>query len=211
MSLGIKTKEIRTHPNFAQKAYIIYYSEVTKLCKKDYRARNIKDFLVKSDTYVRDGIDGHVSKDVGFYPCLKCASCKNVRKRCFEFRSCITDRTYKIKQLVTCASTNVIYLLFCPCIKQYVGKTNRQFRTRIIEHMSAIRRKDLKSPVARHFVDMSHSVLYLNFVVIEKLTQTRRGGNLERRLLQKECRWIFYLKSLHPLGMNEDLSLNCFL
>ncbi len=77
--------------------------------------------------------------------------------------------------------------------------------------MSTIRRKDLKSPVARHFVEMSHSVLDLNFVVIEKLTQTRRGGHLERRLLQKECRWIFDLKSLHALGMNEDLSLNCFL
>ncbi len=175
-----------------------------------YRARNIKDFLVKSDTYVRDGIDGHVSKDAGFYPCLKCAACKNVRKSCFEFRSCITERIYKIKQLVTCASTNVIYLLSCPCIKQYVGKTNRQIRTRIIEHMSAIRRKDLKSPMARHFVEMSYSVLDLNFVVIENLPQTRKRGNLEHRLL-KECRWIFDLKSLHPLGMNEDLSLNCFL
>ncbi len=45
-------------------------------------------------------------------------------------------------------------------------------------------------------------------MVIEYLTQTRRGGNLECRLLQKECRWIFDLKGLHPLGMNEDLSLN---
>ncbi len=128
-------------------------------CAKKITERGILRTLVKSDTYVRDGIDGHVSKDVGFYPCLKCAACKNVRKRCFEFRSCITDRTYKIKQLVTCASTNVIYLLSCPCIKQYVGKTNRQFRTRIIEHMSAIRRKDLKSLVARHFVDVSFSFI----------------------------------------------------
>ncbi len=31
-----------------------------------YRARNIKAFLVKSDTYVRDGIDAHLSKDVVF-------------------------------------------------------------------------------------------------------------------------------------------------
>ncbi len=30
----LKTNEICTHPNLAQKAYIIYYSEVTKLCKK---------------------------------------------------------------------------------------------------------------------------------------------------------------------------------
>ncbi len=55
-----------------------------------------------------------------------------------------------------------------------MGKTNRQIRTRIIEHMSAIRRKDLKSPVACHFVEMSHSVLDLNFVVIEKLTDSKR-------------------------------------
>ncbi len=68
----------------------------------------------------------------------------------------------KIKQLVSCASFNVIYLLSCPCIKQYVGKTNRHIRTRITEHMSAFRRKDLKSPVAHHFVEMSDSGLDLH-------------------------------------------------
>ncbi len=47
--------------------------------------RNIKDFLVKSDTYVRDGIDGHVRKDVGFYPCLKCAACKMYARDVLSF------------------------------------------------------------------------------------------------------------------------------
>ncbi len=35
----LKTKEICTHSNLAQKAYIIYYSEVTKLCKKVQRCK----------------------------------------------------------------------------------------------------------------------------------------------------------------------------
>lgn len=33
--------------------------------------------------------------------------------------------------------------------------------------MSTIQRKDLKSPIAHHFVEMSHSVLDLDFVVIK--------------------------------------------
>lgn len=116
-------------------------------------------FLVRSDTCVKDSIDGGVNRDVGFYPCLKCAACKNFRKRCFEFRSC----TYKIKHLVSCAFTNVIYLV-CG-LNNKVSKTNRQIRTRIIEHISAIRRKDSKSPVARHFVEM-----FQNLKAFEKLT-----------------------------------------
>ncbi len=35
----LKTKEICTHSNLAQKTYIIYYSEVTKLCKKVQRCK----------------------------------------------------------------------------------------------------------------------------------------------------------------------------
>ncbi len=33
----MKTMEIRTHTNLAQKAYIIYYSEVTKFYKSAFR------------------------------------------------------------------------------------------------------------------------------------------------------------------------------
>ncbi len=93
------------------------------------------------------------------------------------------------------------------CNKQYVGKTSRSIRTRIIEQMRSIRRKDIKSLVASHFNEASHSISDLDFTVIEHISQLRRGGDMERRLLQRECKWIFDLRSLYPLGMNEELVL----
>ncbi len=66
------------------------------------------------------------------------------------------------------------------CNKQYVGKTSRSIRTCIIEHMSSIRRKDITSPVARHFNEASHSISDLDFTVIEHIPQLRSGGDTER-------------------------------
>lgn len=53
---------------------------------------------------------------------------------------------YKIKQLITC-KTHVIYIILFSCPLLYAGKTKCILRTRIVEHMSAIRRQDHTSPV----------------------------------------------------------------
>lgn len=58
----------------------------------------------------------------------------------------------------------------------------------VLLNTSAIRKKDLKRPIARHFSEMSHLVSEFNFVAIEQITQSRRGGNMERRLLQGQCK-----------------------
>lgn len=41
-------------------------------------------------------------------------------------------------------------MVTCLCGSQYVGKTVRKVGTRILEHISALGRKDYKSAVARH-------------------------------------------------------------
>ena len=73
--------------------------------------------------------------------------------------------------------------------------------------MSAIRRKDIKSPVARHFMEAGHSIADLtsSHLVIEQVKKSRRGGDLEAKLLQIESRWIYYLQTVNPGGMNEEL------
>lgn len=77
---------------------------------------------------------------------------------------------------------------------QYVGKTKRQLRF--------IHRADPKSAVACHFADGNHSVSHLVFCGIDIMIPNRRGGNMNTILLQGECRYIFYLKMLHPSGLN---------
>ncbi|KAG5278200.1 hypothetical protein AALO_G00096320 [Alosa alosa] len=59
-----------------------------------------------------------------------------------------------------------------------------------------------------------HSIADLRFLGVERISRIspkRRGGDLDKTLLQRECFWIFELGSLCPKGMNEDLNLSCFL
>ncbi len=99
----------------------------------------------------------------------------------------------------------------CSCPLLYVGKTKRGLRTRTVEHMSAIRRQDHTSPVFRHFESAKHSFYDFKFLGIERVLLHRRGGNRDRKLLQREAFWIFELRSLIPTGLNEEMDLACFL
>ena len=176
-----------------------------------YRSQSIRDYMVKADCYTPpQQHSGRLDGVTGFYPCLHCVACKSSKKM-NTFKSAVTNKEYTIRQFVNCSSSNVVYMIFCKCNLQYVGKTSRPVRTRIIEHMSAIRRKDIKSPVARHFMEAGHSTADLSFTVIEQVKKSRRGGDLDTKLLQTESRWIYYMQSVNPGGMNEDLSLQCYL
>lgn len=82
-------------------------------------------------------------------------------------------------------------------------------KTHITEHNSA--RNDVTSSIARHFHEVSHPVSTLSCCVIHQISKIRRSGNADQRLLRSECKWVFYMKTLHPEGLNEELSLSCFL
>ncbi len=62
-----------------------------------------------------------------------------------------SGKSLKIRGTISCKTTNVIYMLRCPCGLGYVGKTSRQLKTRIAEHRCAIRHQDPRSPVEQHF------------------------------------------------------------
>lgn len=176
-----------------------------------YRSPNIKDKLVHSDTFDRSLRPRERLDDMtGFFPCRNCTSCNNVHK-CTSFTSFSTGKTYDIRRFITCNSTNVVYVLYCSCGLQYTGCTRRQLRVRINEHRSAVNRNDPKSPVARHFAEAKHTVSDLKFMGIDRVLPTRRRGCTPQTLLQCEARWIFYLKTMHPRGLNDDFDLTCFL
>ena len=176
-----------------------------------YRAKNVRDNLVRADTTIQSvSTQKRIDRMTGFFPCRNCTACEN-SKRAYTFTSHVTSKTYDIRQCLTCNAAGVVYLVSCPCGLQYIGKTLRPVRTRIIEHKSAIQIKDLKSPIARHFIEANHPLSTLSFCVIEQINKTRRGGDIDRKLLKAESRWIFYMKSLHPDGLNEDLTLSCSL
>jgi len=83
-------------------------------------------------------------------------------------------------------------------------------RTRIVEHISAFRRRDHSSPFFCHFESAKHYFSDFKFLGIERVLLHRRGGNRDRKFLQREAFWIFELKSLTPTGLNEEMDLACF-
>ena len=92
-----------------------------------------------------------------------------------------------------------------------MGKTNRALRTRISEHRSNIRCGDERNPVALHFKQAGHNISTLRYVGIEKVEKPPRGGNVERRLLQREMFYIHFLNTMAPQGLNEEFDLKPFL
>ncbi|KAL7382988.1 hypothetical protein ABVT39_002950 [Epinephelus coioides] len=91
--------------------------------------------------------------------------------------------------------------------KYYIGQTASKLKIRLNEHRSSIKRADMTSTVARHFCEHGHIVKDLKCIGIEKVVLNRRGGDQEKRLLQRECAWIHKLKTLVPSGMNEDFNM----
>ncbi len=114
-----------------------------------------------------------------------------------------TGKRYQVRGTITCNTKNVIYMIKCPCGLCYIGKTNRGLKTRISEHKSAVRNKNQKSPIARHFNMCKHEVSAMRLMGTEVVKPPLRGGDRETLTLQKESRWIFELDTSFPKGLNE--------
>ncbi|CAB1313720.1 unnamed protein product [Coregonus sp. 'balchen'] len=74
----------------------------------------------------------------------------------------------------------------------------------------SIRNQDPKSPVAMHFMTARH-VASLKYMGIVHVKVPRQGGDIDRRLLQRESYWIFSLETMSPKGLNEDFPISHFL
>lgn len=59
---------------------------------------------------------------------------------------------YRLRDFMICRSEGVIYLATCSCPPDYVGKTCREFKKRIREHLSNIRR-EINTPFSHHIRD----------------------------------------------------------
>ena len=176
------------------------------------RNPNIRNKLVKTSHFPSSNTQRTIDSlppPVGHFPCAHCSCCAQTSK--LKTFTTPDNLTVTLKHLTTCASQGVVYAIKCPCPLLYVGKTSRPLRTRITEHKSAIRRGDTKAPLVEHFINKSHSDSELRFWAIELIKPHPRGGDLDRTLLQREARWIDFLGTTAPNGLNEDFDLSCFL
>lgn len=165
------------------------------------RGRNMKEILTKPNKPVIQ------STYRGLQPCYNCINCNN----CIPGNTTnhpLKGHSIKLKVNATCNSSNVIYLLKCPCGKCYIGHTERKIRIRILEHKSNIRSPNSKTTVATHFHDNRHNVAQLKFLVLEQVKPTTNNKNT---LLKRENFWIRHLSTMVPHGLNDRMEFQCYL
>ncbi|OCT74329.1 hypothetical protein XELAEV_18033295mg [Xenopus laevis] len=146
----------------------------------------------------------------GFYKCMQCVTCKtlgNPERQIHNFKSNQTNKQYKINQLITCETTNVV-LYIC----WNVRRTTRKLKLRLGEHIRNIKKGLKTHSVSDHFLQYHNSdPSGLKAIGISNKTKSWRGGDNVQIISQEETRWIITLKTLQPCGLNIDLDINCFI
>lgn len=115
---------------------------------------------------------------------------------------------YPIRGFQTCATRFVVYLITCPCPKQYVGCTTHTFSTRV-EYIAKIKSGDTKQTVPIHYREHHNCNLEgTSFMVIDSYIPLWRGGARTRGVSQLERYWIYELRSYHPWRMLNGTLIN---
>ncbi|OCU02294.1 hypothetical protein XELAEV_18008056mg [Xenopus laevis] len=142
--------------------------------------------------------------------CYKCGNCQAFLFVC-KAVTITGRREYTIKHFINCKTMGVIYVMKCQCETKYVGKTQREFRRRILEHVGDVRHKRNTS-VANHINELHNGYTeVMKFTAIEHIKSTTRIGDIDKKLLQSEAKWINWLNSKSPNGLNEGFTFTPFL
>lgn len=157
-------------------------------------SKNLKQILIRSKLS---------SNSQGAFRGCGASRCNLCRNHAFDaqtFKSNTTNKSFKIKDNLTCSSTNIIYLITCnSCNVQYVGETGCTLRERFTNHKSNIKLKK-QTPIAIHFNSASHSILDLNIIAIDKISDN--NVNIESNRKLKEKYWQNLLQTNFPKGLN---------
>lgn len=151
----------------------------------------------------------------GFFPCRRCKICQinSFRgRKCETFSSTVTNKVYNIESFITCSTQYVVYLIQCPCSKQYIGRTKRELHVRLSEHVANIKRGFTKHNLSRHYAKYHNKKLQGTlFLAIDRVRPHWRGTNMVRSISRLETRWIFNMLSSRPQGLNVEWDINCFI
>ena len=133
----------------------------------------------------------HLKKDTtpaedGFHKCgdKRCNTCtKGTFGSTIHVSS--TNKTFTIKQKITCKTSNVIYCVTCKkCQAQYIGETGQEIHNRQAGHLSDIKKMITGLPYVRHFMECG----------IEHYTITGVEKVRSRDPLVRKARETFYKK-----------------
>ncbi|OCT70725.1 hypothetical protein XELAEV_18037650mg [Xenopus laevis] len=162
------------------------------------RSRNLRDHLVHSHLTTTTKSSWLAQRTIGCYKCGNCLACPYIEKT-LSVKGRMDIEEYKLSHFMNCKTTSVVYIMRCPCPKLYVGKTCREFRRRILEHIGDVRNKRNTS-VAVH-INEKHGgkANTMKFFAVEHFQHTTRIGDIDKKLLQCEAKWIYWLNSRAPM------------
>lgn len=103
---------------------------------------------------------------------------------------------------MTCQTAYVIYLIECECQRQYVGRTIQPLHIRVNKHRANIRNKFLLHGLSRHCA-LKHSGSKTPFKITPIDHIKPSIHNRFEVLKKREVFWIYKLKTLQPMGLNE--------
>lgn len=117
------------------------------------------------------------------------------------------SKVYDIRQFMNCKQRSYLW-----CFAFLSKNVYRQeLRRRVSKHISTIH-THADTPLARHVREVHQGDSdSLRFWGITKPKLGPRGGDLNKLLLKIEAQWIYCLKSLSPLSLNEGFSLSAFI
>ncbi|XP_040196440.1 uncharacterized protein LOC120929221 [Rana temporaria] len=173
------------------------------------RCRSIKDGLTHSHL-VPDAPTLQEPEIPGTYKCGHCDVCPWIE----EGDGCPLPRGgfLKSKKHANCSTIGIVYLAKCRCGAFYIGKTKRAFSRRIKDHLYYLEAGLLYTPICKH-VGLHHSYdpSFITFFALEVISPPERGGDFDKKILQREARWIFDQRATYIPGLNTSLSFKPFL
>ncbi len=126
-----------------------------------------------------------------------------------------TNHTYIIPQHTSCRLNNLIYLITCTkCGLQYVGQTICTLNKSLYNHFRDIKHATdpqnappsvLPKPftrVGKHFAHHSHSKMDVKVQILVFIRRKPHLDSTEIFRKSRERHWIYRLRSLEPIGLN---------
>ena len=163
------------------------------------RYRNLREFLVRARLYdINAGqMRPRRAATFGWRVCGNCTLCHHSENR-LSFKCFATGQLYQIRQLLTCKTSPVVYLLECMrCGQQGVGKTKQTLMARGGQHRRAVMNGDTSQKMYQHFQMNGHCVGDMRFLAIEEVF-----GD-EFILAARETFWIDKLQTIRK-GLNSN-------
>ncbi|OCT98332.1 hypothetical protein XELAEV_18010563mg [Xenopus laevis] len=154
--------------------------------------------------------DSQLKEVIGETPLITFRRSKNLRdtltRSHYTQATKTTWLTSKMKGCHKCGDC-----LACPLVTNTKCKTLREFRRRVLEHVGDVKHKRNTS-VAVHINECHNgNTKVMQFFAVEQLKQTSRIGDVNKKLLQAEARWIYAMNSKSPNGLNEGFTFSPFL